>query len=85
MTLQEAEALLNTLRRYELKDHAFGVVMVSWHSEDGKMVAEGDFRGSDRSVFFHDDRIRFRGNEAQKLRFCGLVGKIERNDSGFAL
>lgn len=86
LTLEQAKTLLNSCDRYELRDHAFGDVEVSW-TKDDKDVASGYDGASSTSVYFHDGacdeptNVVFRDQEAIELLKCGTLRKVERNDS----
>jgi hypothetical protein len=80
--LDEAIALLSTAKREELRDHAFGDCEVYWMKGDEE-IAGGYFGASSRTVqvYFDGGQVTFEGADADRLRECGAVGKVERNDS----
>lgn len=83
MTLDEAKTLLNTCKREELQDHAFGDCEVYWMRGE-ETVAAGYFGGSSEGsidIGIGVGRTRFSGAEADELRGCGARGRVERNDS----
>jgi hypothetical protein len=79
--LDEAIAILSTAKREELRDHAFGDCEVYW-MVDGHEVAYGYFGSSSRSVTVDPNgSVTFTDADADRLRECGAIGKVERNDS----
>lgn len=79
MTIEEAEEFLNACEREELRDHAFGDVEIYW-MKDGDEAARGHFGSTDFSVSIYPMESSFKGAEAQRLRNCGTLKKVERND-----
>jgi len=90
MTLAEAKALLDTCKRGEFRDYAFGDTEATW-SKDGKQIASAYF-GRESSVTFHNEDVlddngcytlvaEFEGSEARALRYAGTLDGWERNDS----
>ena len=94
MNLNEAKTFLSAagVIRYELRDHAFGDVEITW-MKDKIEVASGYFGSSKggitvhpkgpRMVHDHKDTkpsFEFKGRDAAELRACGKL-EIGRNDS----
>lgn len=73
MTIDEARALLEPLRRDTRTDRAFGDTEVTWVNVLGKPVAEGTFGRNlpQDSVFFRSLGAVFYGEEARELLRCG--------------
>ncbi len=83
MNIETAKQFLDTCVRMELRDHAFGDVEVLW-ALDAKSdnVGGGYFGDSSTSVWIDSDPpVSFSGDEARKLRNCGTLGEVDRNDS----
>lgn len=85
MDLQKAMDLLNECTRSELRDHAFGDVEVTWY-KGGQFVASGYF-GLDESevdiaasIVHEREEFTFTGELADRLRNCGTLGEVDRND-----
>ncbi len=88
MDFESAIKLLNTCKRDELRDHAFGDREVYW-MKDGKEVAFGYF-GSTRGVHIYDGgtdtngirtAVSFNDDEAVRLSECGASATYARNDT----
>lgn len=77
MEIDEAKELLNGCTRSENRDHAFGDVEVYW-TKNGVQVAEGYFGSSMSQVMIGN--VPILGTTARELRYCGVEGRIERND-----
>jgi len=78
-TIEEAEAYLKDSVRQELRDHAFGDAEVLWY-KDGNEVANGYFSGSQADISVPFFSLKLKGDEARKLRYCGVEGRVDRND-----
>jgi hypothetical protein len=86
---EEARTILSTLKRSELRDHAFGDREIFWEDADGKVVAEGYVGEGTPCVgttdkdedFAYDFKFSFIDRDALDLVKCGTRGVIERNDS----
>jgi hypothetical protein len=81
ITFDQAKAILNNFARNELRDHAFGDAEVYWMSGD-EMIADGYYGSSGSHVGATDGSWRFEGKDADKLRTCGKLTRVERNDAG---
>lgn len=81
MHIDEAKVLLNTCKREELQDHAFGDAEVYW-MQDGKEVAYGYFSRDVAEVNIVNNGAKFEGSDAYSLRSCCLRVSVRRNDSG---
>lgn len=84
-SFEEAKAFLDTCKRWELKDHAFGDMEVGWHLNEVE-VASGYFGGrlNGISIFnptTHDEVWNCDGPAANNLRYAGTLSSSERNDS----
>lgn len=77
MNINEAMQYLSTCTRWELRDHAFGDVEMGWE-KDGQEVASGYFGGRHAGISVGE--FNFEGEDAYKLRDCGVLGLVERND-----
>jgi len=80
MEVERAAELLNGCVREELQDHAFGDAEVFWRKND-TLVAEGYFSGPFAEVVFEIGDVKFFADDARKLRNCGTMGAVSRNDS----
>lgn len=82
MKLETAKMLLNSARRDELRDHAFGDMEVYWIF-GGEEIATGYFSGTTQSVTVqahNGEHFTFEGDAAIELHSCGTLGRIDRND-----
>lgn len=88
LTLDEARAFLAKCARDELNDHAFGDSEVGWFL-DGKKVANGYFSATSHSIGIchgcqgleHTRHTSFKDADALALRYSGVLGRAQRNDS----
>lgn len=91
LTLDEARNILEGANRWELRDHAFGDREIGWDLPNGVTVAEG-YIGHHSYISFASgtkvddlnltDRIKFEGEDARALAYCGTLTQVSRNDSG---
>lgn len=89
MTIEEAETLLNTATRLELRDHAFGDIELTWvidvpaNQEGGKVLAWG-YLGITNYVDIVDKDgapvVKFYDEDAHRLRKAGAKVIVQRND-----
>lgn len=80
MNLEEAKKFLENTDRYELRDHAFGDIEVTWIL-NGDAVAGGYFGGRQASVWIDSEsHVAFDDDEARQLQSCGTLTTVERND-----
>lgn len=81
LDLDEAKVVLDSCERAELRDHAFGDVEVSW-TKDDKEIADGYFGGGvyDVCVKLDSKTVTFSNEQALKLRNCGTLAEVGRND-----
>lgn len=85
---EETRTLLSTLKRSELRDHAFGDREIFWEDSSGKLIAEGYAGGSGTPCVGSSNEetplefeFSFTGSDALDLVKCGTLGNVERNDS----
>lgn len=85
MNFEEAKTLLNSATRWELRDHAFGDSEFGWNDAQKIEIAGGYSGGGRCDVWINATdgsgaSFGFTGDEARKLRECGSLGLVERND-----
>lgn len=92
MTFEQAQELLRTAVKSELRDHAFGDCEIVWFVDDEhsdiegaqKDIASGYFGSGEALVSIespHEERGSFKGAEAHELRKCFSKEITDRNDS----
>ena len=90
ITLADALDLLNSCRRDELRDHAFGDREVTWTDDDGNVV--GFYCNSGQWPHpVYVTRFDEAGEEIEEAEFAatrqvmstGMAGLVERNDVTF--
>ncbi len=75
---EEIAKALSACVRFELRDHAFGDVEVTWLKDENE-VATGYFNGrSDATI--HIGTVTIVGKSCQQFRNLGSAGPIDRND-----
>lgn len=80
MELETAKKRLDGAIRYELRDHAFGDMEVSW-IKDMKVIATGYAGRSMDCVTIGDGpTASFTNDDARELMSCGTLGGVGRND-----
>lgn len=80
MNIRTVKRLLNTLKRFELNDYAFGDSEVCWKDKDGQIVAEAYFSRVRATISVPGSVIS--GPNVRVLRDCGHLVSAERNDAG---
>ncbi len=82
MDISVANIVLNLCDRFELHNHAFGDTEITWQYE-GLQIGGGFF--NDRQQYVWVRMKNFIGNflseDADRLRRCGTLVKVSRNES----
>jgi hypothetical protein len=82
ISIEQAEEILNSATRLELRDHAFGDAEVTWMRDDVEVA--GGYFGSTAQVWLSPSlaaNVVFNDADAYRLRKCGHDEVIDRNDS----